>query len=88
MTAPTMAMRQLAAQQALALVVAGMEEQPHEPLIARLIWEADDIDLVVGSLVGLCTGLLKSLDVSRPGTAERFLRGIGLSLESMAEDEA
>ncbi len=31
-------------------------------------------------------GVLKCLDESRPGTAERFLHGIGLSLEKMTED--
>ncbi len=88
MNAPTMATRQLAAQQALALVVAGMDDQPHEPLIARLLSEVEDIALVVSSLVGLCTGLLRSHDESRPGTAERFLHGIGLSLEKMTENQA
>lgn len=82
-----MAMRRHAAQQALALVVAGMDDQPHEPLIGRLMGEVDDIALVVGSLVGLCTGLIKSLDDRYPGTADRFLTGMGLSLETMSEEE-
>ncbi len=87
MTAPTLATRQLAAQQALSLVVAGMDDHPHDPLIAKLLAEVDDIALVVSSLVGLCTGVLKCLDESRPGTTERFLHGLGLSLERMTEDQ-
>ncbi len=87
MTAPTLATRQLAAQQTLALVVAGMDDNPHEPLIGRLLTEIEDIALVVSSLVGLCTGVLKCLDESRPGTTERFLHGLGLSLERMTEDQ-
>ena len=87
MTAPTLAARRHAAQQALALVVAGMKDQPREPLMAKLLGEVDDVALVVGSLVGLTMGFLKSIDEIVPGAAERFLHGMGLSFETMTEED-
>jgi hypothetical protein len=82
--AHTMVQRRHAAQQALALVVAGMDDDPP----AQLLSEVDDVALVVSSLVGLTTGLLRNLDERRPGTAANFLHGIGLSFEWMAEGKA
>jgi hypothetical protein len=82
-----MAVRRRAAQQALALVVAGMDDDPNEPLCAQLLAEVEDIALVVSSLVGMCTGLLHCMDESRPGTSVGFFHGIGLSLEKMTEGQ-
>lgn len=84
---PTMAMRQLAAKQALALVAAGMDDDFPDGQLADLLDHVDDVALVVGSLVGMVTGVLKSLNDTRPGTSERFLHGMGLSLESMADGD-
>lgn len=87
MTAPTYADRRHAAKQALAMVTAAMEDPPHVALVDQLR-EVDNIVLVVSSLIGLSTGLLRSFDDLRPGASARWLAGIGLSLESMTGDEA
>ena len=87
MTAPSRLERKQAAKQALALVTAAMQDDPQVDLVTQLR-EVDDIVLVVSSLVGLSTGLLRSFDDLRPGASARWLAGIGLSLESMTGDEA
>jgi hypothetical protein len=87
MTQPTATERKQAAKQALAMVTAAMEERPHVALVDQLM-EVDNIVLVVSSLIGLSTGLLRSFDDLRPGSAGRWLQGIGLSLESMSGEEA
>ena len=87
MTQPTATDRKHAAQQALAMVTAAMEDPPHIDLVAQLR-EVDNIVLVVSSLIGLATGLLHSFDDLRPGASGRWLRGLGLSLEMMTGDEA
>lgn len=69
------------------MVTAAMADDPQVDLVTQLR-EVDDIVLVVSSLVGLSSGLLRSFDDLRPGASARWLAGIGLSLESMTGDEA
>ena len=87
MTQPTALERKHAAQQALAMVTAAMEDPPHVDLV-DLLREVDNIVLVVSSLIGLSTGLLRSFEDLDRGSAGRWLKNIGLSLESMTGDEA
>ena len=87
MTQPTALERKHAAKQALAMVTASMEDPPRVALVDQLR-EVDNIVLVLSSLIGLSTGLLRSFDDLRPGSAARWLQGIGLSLEAMSGEEA
>lgn len=83
-----MAERKHAAKQALALVVFAMDVDGSPAEMGRLLREVDDIVLVVSSLVGLVSGLLKSADDKTPGTSSAWLGGIGLSLESIHEGDS
>ena len=82
---PTATDRKHAAQQALAMVTAAMEDPPHIDLGAQLR-EVDNIVLVVSSLIGLATGLLHSFEDLDRGSSGRWLSNIGLSLEMMGDE--
>lgn len=95
MTQPTALERKHAAQQALSMVTAAMEDSAPEggwsedttSIVVDLLRDVDNIALVVCSLIGLSTGLLRSFEDLDRGSSGRWLKNIGLSLESMTGDE-
>lgn len=86
MIVPTRLERKLAAKQALALLTASVHSNLDDELITDLIHGLEDLPLVLASVVGLASGLLKSFDDQAAGAADMWLANVGRNIEALSED--